>query len=265
MRSIVSALLVLTLNLSPTTTMAGADESQMSFSPPSVTPGTEVTIEIQLDRPPADGASYGMGLQRGIDDPESFTVTHTIPFDAVGYAFFTFAVPDVAPGEYRPHFGCLNESESVDACDDPEAPHFGPLLDVSLTVTEPASPPDYEEVIFRVTLSGPVAADDSFGVALECDRPCVTEDVWMVCGPPSDTSVLPVCDEGSFEFTAEIGAGLALDYALVRWPAPDGTTREEHIPGSIVVQEGRQTISLGYVYPSGAPALPDTAMPAQDT
>jgi len=265
MRPIVSALILVALTISPSTTMAGADESQMSFSPSSAPPGTEVSVEIQLDRPPVDGTTYGMSLERAIDDPEAFTVTEAIPFDADGYALFTFTVPEAAPDEYYPQFGCVNASASGDACDDPESPNFGPLVDVVLTVTDPVPPSDYEEVVFRVTLSGSVPAGDRIGVAIECDRPCVTEDVWLVCGPPRDTSTLPVCEEGTFEFTAEIEAGLVLDYALVRWSSPDDTTGERHLPGSIVVQEGRQTISLGYVYPGGVPTLPDTAMPSNET
>ena len=140
MRRIVSPLLVLVLNLSPTTTLGGADQSHMSFSPPTATPGTEVTVEIQLYRPPVDGTTYGLGLGRAIDDPEAFTATEAISFDAEGYAFFRFTVSDAAPGAYYPAFGCLNASASVDACDDPASPNFGPLLDIALTLTEPAPP-----------------------------------------------------------------------------------------------------------------------------
>ncbi len=265
MRRIFSALLLLVaLAISPSTTMAGAGPSQMSFSRSSAPPATEVTVEIQLDRPPVEGTTYGMTLERSTGDPEAFTVTDPVPFDADGYALFTFTVPDAAPGEYYPQFGCVNASASGDACDDPESPNFGPLVDVVLTVTDPVPPSDYEEVVFRVTLSGLVPAGDRIGVAIECDRPCITEDFWLVCGPPSDTYILPVCDEGTFEFTAEIEAGRVLDYALVRLSGPDYSTGERHLPGSIVVQEGRQTISLGYDYsgtpaPTAAPALPDTA------
>jgi len=141
------------------------------------------------------------------------------------------------------------------------APDLSPLLEVAFPTIAPAGLPEYEDVVFRVTLSGPVSAADTFGVAIECSKPCVTEDIWLVCTPPADFYVLPVCGEGTFEFTAQIEAGLVLDYALVRWTG-DGPLRR-HLHGSIVVHEGRQVISLGYVYPGGeAPGLPDTAVPA---
>jgi hypothetical protein len=58
--------------------------------------------------------------------------------------------------------------------------------------------------------------------------------------------------------------GERIEYALLRIPNFSGTGAEEvaMLHGSWVVREGRQVISLGYVYPDprSAPALPDTAM-----
>lgn len=77
----------------------------------------------------------------------------------------------------------------------------------------------------------------------------------------------------TYEFTSEIRAGLTVNYALLRWTTPDlrhsDDQPEEHLHGSWVVREGRQVISLGYVYPGGTPSqpgagpvLPDTALPS---
>ena len=143
------------------------------------------------------------------------------------------------------------------------------VIGVSLSIvmlvapgTATAGEPGYEDVVFRVTLSGPVPAADPFGVAIECNLPCVTEDYWLVCGPPDETYILPTCDEATYEFTAHIEAGLVLEYALARWPGGFSGPLEEHLHGSFVVQKGRQVITLGYEYPGAeTPALPDTAMP----
>ena len=60
--------------------------------------------------------------------------------------------------------------------------------------------------------------------------------------------------------------GTRIDYALVRIPNWAGSSAgDELLPGSLVVEEGRRSISLGYVFPDpNAPLpLPDTAMAAE--
>jgi hypothetical protein len=131
----------------------------------------------------------------------------------------------------------------------------------------------YEEVVFRVTLQGPVDPSHTFGVERQCaEEICVTEDIVIVCSPPNETYDWPTCSATAYEFTSQIRAGLTVEYALLRWTTPDlhhtGDQPEERLHGSWVVQEGRQVISLGYVYPSaatpsqptGGAALPDTAI-----
>lgn len=263
MRRVIGLSLSVVLLVPPGAVTAGEAASSLSLTPSTVVPGDEVTVEIQLDRPPVAGSTYVMGMQRFVDDSSGFLVSDDIPFDASGHALFSVTIPDAVPGEYSPAFGCTNDTPEIDACTDPAAPDFTPMLDVVLTIGEPLPQPEYEEVVFRVTLSGPVPAGEVFGVAIECSKPCVVEDVWLVCGRPDETYILPLCAEGEFGFTAEIQAGLVLYYALARKPTDSsGSVWERHLEGSIVVREGRQTISLGYVYPGGeAPALPDTAMP----
>lgn len=128
---------------------------------------------------------------------------------------------------------------------------------------------EYEEVVFRVTLEGPVNPMHTFAVQRECpEEICVTEAILLVCSPPDDSHRLPACSATTYEFTSTIRAGLTVEYALLRWSTTDlshtDDQPEEHLHGSLVVREGRQVISLGYVYPGGtpAPALPDTAVPA---
>lgn len=127
---------------------------------------------------------------------------------------------------------------------------------------------EYEEILFRVTLEGPVDPSHAFSIRRSCrEEPCVTQDIIELCGPPSESTNVPTCSARTYELTSEIRAGLTIDYALLR-TTPTSDVPEEHLNGSIVVQEGRQVISLGYVYPDGStrqpgasPVLPDTALP----
>ena len=130
------------------------------------------------------------------------------------------------------------------------------VIGVSLSIvmlvapgTATAGEPGYEDVVFRVTLSGPVPAADPFGVAIECNLPCVTEEYWLVCGPPAETYR---AHRGRPRPRVRLGT-LARGFS---------GPLEEHLHGSFVVQKGRQVITLGYEYPGAeTPALPDTAMP----
>ena len=128
-------------------------------------------------------------------------------------------------------------------------------------------------VTFRLTLTGPVEADDSFAMEVECrEEICVTPRHGVICGPPHPDGAWEVCAAGTYELEIHVRPGLTVDYVLLRWPnAAPGTEPEEHLEGSWVAVEGEQVISLGYNYSSGAPApvtaprasptLPNTALP----
>jgi hypothetical protein len=113
-------------------------------------------------------------------------------------------------------------------------------------------------------LSGPVSDQDAFGVLAQCDPRCSTAEGFYVCSPPNLNFVGPECTAGTFEGQMLARVGERIEYALLRIPNFSGTGAEEvaMLHGSWVVREGRQVISLGYVYPDprSAPALPDTAM-----
>lgn len=120
----------------------------------------------------------------------------------------------------------------------------------------------YEQVTFRVTLSGPVNPEHTFAVRQGCvEEICATEDIVIVCRPPSDVSGgLPPCSATNYEYSIHPRAGLTVEYALLRYTGPSGPDGfEVHLEGEWVVQPGTQTISLGYVYPGVSP-LPDTAL-----
>ena len=134
-------------------------------------------------------------------------------------------------------------------------------------------------VTFRLTLEGPVEADDTFAVRVQCRKEiCVTpgHNAPTLCGPPHPDGAWELCAAGTYEFEIHVRPGLTVDYALRRYPNPaPGTDPEEHLEGSWVAVEGEQVISLGYNYSSGAPApaaptpaptaeaaLPNTALPA---
>lgn len=131
----------------------------------------------------------------------------------------------------------------------------------------------YEEVVFRVTLEGPVPPAHTFAVRRGCEeQTCVTEEIVIVCSPPHEFYDYEICAATTYEFTSMIAAGQTLQYSLLRWTTPDlshtDDQPDEYLHGSWTVREGRQVISLGYDYPApgdgntGGDALPDTAMPA---
>lgn len=150
---------------------------------------------------------------------------------------------------------------------------LGALVALPTTVSPVLAQDDYEEVVFRVTLEGPVPPAHTFAVRRQCEeQTCVTEDIVIVCSPPVDFYDYETCTATTYEFTSMIAAGQTLQYSLLRWTTPDlsGTDDqpEEYLNGSWTVREGRQIISLGYNYPApgnrnaGVVALPDTSMPA---
>lgn len=150
------------------------------------------------------------------------------------------------------------------------------MLLAAIPATGAAGEAEYEEVVFRVTLEGPVDPSHTFAVRRSCaEEICVTEDIFMVCSRPDANYDWQMCSATTYEFTSGIRAGLTVEYALLRWTTPHlGRTNdqpEKHLHGSWVVREGRQVISLGYAYPSGTPSqpaagpvLPDTALPLAD-
>ena len=57
---------------------------------------------------------------------------------------------------------------------------------------------EYEEVVFHVTLEGPVNPMHTFAVQRECpEEICVTEAILLVCSPPADPHRLPACSAWS--------------------------------------------------------------------
>ena len=118
------------------------------------------------------------------------------------------------------------------------------------------------DVVFRVTLEGPVDPSHTFTVSRTCvEERCAIEDAEFVCSPPN-VGTGGTCASGTYEFTAQIEVGLTLEYALKRWTDPAGQP-QEFLHGSWVVHQGRQVISLGFDYsPGGDQPLPDTAMRA---
>ncbi|MCC6619272.1 MAG: hypothetical protein IT341_09595 [Chloroflexi bacterium] len=134
---------------------------------------------------------------------------------------------------------------------------------------------DKGEVVFRVTLTGPVDADDHFTIWSRCP------DEW--CQPPSIPGVptpdfyekpvvvcgrnladQPICSARTYEWTLALTPGL-LQYRFEREPDgandPTGTGPSQTlVEGRWQVHSGRQVLTFEYVYPS--PHLPNTAMSA---
>lgn len=124
---------------------------------------------------------------------------------------------------------------------------------------------DSGEIVFRVTLEGPVDPADAFKLVVECSGHHYCGEIGnFVCAPPLSDTV--VCEAKSYEVLLAM-APQSIEYALYRAPDLTAFSQEEHllVAGSWDVHPDRQVISLGYAYPdaeSTAPALPDTAMPA---
>jgi len=148
-----------------------------------------------------------------------------------------------------------------------------PILAVLLVAPMVTVPPvmagtDSAEVTVRLTLEGPVNPDHGFFMDVRCDggdfcNGVDTRRTVFFCAPIISDTVL--CEMDTFEFTVDIPPQV-IEYHLYRDtevadPESEGVVV---LSGTVPVHEGRQVISLGYVYPGGtsAPALPDTAMPA---
>jgi len=149
------------------------------------------------------------------------------------------------------------------------------LLAAAVSVPSVRAGTETSEVVFRLTLEGPVPPTHTF--AIDCgtvdngaENPCFGgHTVWVLCTPPTDSpfdDALEPCAPGTYEVVRPV-EGQTVEYSLLRWTTTDlshtDDQPEEHLAGSLTVREGQQVISLGYVYPGGeAPPLPDTAMPA---
>lgn len=150
---------------------------------------------------------------------------------------------------------------------------------VAATVSVPTVQAGTEpsEVVFRLTLEGPVPRTHTFSIQCgtvdpDAQNPCFGgHSIRTVCTPPSDSpfdDALEPCAAGTYEVVVGVAdEGQTIEYLLLRWTTTDlshtDEMPEEHLAGSLTVREGRQVISLGFVYPGGeAPTLPDTAMHA---
>ncbi len=144
----------------------------------------------------------------------------------------------------------------------------GTLVTSTVGVSPVVAQDEYEEVVFRVTLEGPVPPTHTFAVYRECTGPsCVIDSATVLCSPPNEVYDYEPCTETSYEFTLMIEAGRTIEYHLIRSDL-SSEAAEEYLHASWAVRDGRQVISLGYVYPSpgndvaGGGLLPDTAMTA---
>lgn len=131
---------------------------------------------------------------------------------------------------------------------------------------------DTGDVVFRVTLRGPVDPDDAFLVWSVCpDEWCQVEVVEggpiqrpvIACGPPDIIADAVMCSEKTYEWTVELIPG-TLEYRFERQrDVPGDDERQLLHTGTWEVHSGRQVLSFVFEYPGGAPTtLPDTAVPA---
>ena len=126
---------------------------------------------------------------------------------------------------------------------------------------------DSAEVTFRLTLEGPVNPDHEFYIDVRCDggdfcNGVDTARTVVICAAPIVVDTV-LCEVDTFEFTVGIPPQL-IEYHLYRVTDLEVPEPVAVLAGTVPIHEGRQVISLGYVYPGGtsAPALPDTAMQA---
>lgn len=162
-------------------------------------------------------------------------------------------------------------------------PHLIRLLCASLAVlltapfmagSSPTAGSEHGEVVFRLTLEGPVPATHSFAISCGsidpgAEFPCFGETISIACISPENASPFhasDACTARTYEVIGQVPAGQTIEYALLHWTTSDlshtAEQPEVHLAGSWQVHEGRQLISLGYVYPGGTDArvLSDTAM-----
>jgi hypothetical protein len=127
------------------------------------------------------------------------------------------------------------------------------------------------EVVFRLTLEGPVGTDEGFYIDVRCDGGefCngADEPRYVYFCATAEIADAAICrgEDDTFEFSADIPPQ-GITYELYRQTEISRTDMHRSgvvLSGSWQVHEGRQVISLTYVYPGGAaPTLPDTAMMA---
>jgi hypothetical protein len=139
---------------------------------------------------------------------------------------------------------------------------------------------DKGEVVFRVTLTGPVDPDDHFIIHLRCpDEWCQPpkipgmptpedyEKPVVVCG--RNLADQPICSARTYEWTLELIPG-TLHYRFEREPDgandPTGSGASQTlVEGSWQVHSGRQVLTFEYVYPSASSQLPNTAVAPAST
>jgi hypothetical protein len=140
-----------------------------------------------------------------------------------------------------------------------------PLLGVPFATAGTAS----GEVVFQLTLEGPVHPDDGFFLDVRCDGGDFCEGgeprSVFFCGEVADSEI---CEVRTYEFRVAMPPQ-TIEYHLNRVPevAMSGSEPVVVLSRMQEVSEGRQTFSLTYVYPGGAPApaLPDTRVTGTDT
>ena len=131
---------------------------------------------------------------------------------------------------------------------------------------------DKGEVVFRVTLSGPVDPDDAFVIWSRCpDEWCQTQ---VIAGGPIERPVVAcgrgladqvTCAATTYEWTVDLDPG-TLEYRFERTRDLPGDNEVQVLDtGEWEVHGGRQVLTFEYVYPSqsskGGVTLPDTALP----
>lgn len=129
-----------------------------------------------------------------------------------------------------------------------------------------------ETVVWELTLSGDVDADDSFGIFHQCEtrNECVfIHDADPVCTSHEqlnrDYGWEP-CEARTYRVTSERAVGDTIDYAIAFWDEEFHGLPEYLLRDSVTVPDGGITLRLEYDYSLGsAPAAPTTPSSLPDT
>ena len=120
------------------------------------------------------------------------------------------------------------------------------------------------ELVFEVTLSGPVPEGETFAVSRFCPTgpDCFDESIVIVCSP--DAFSHEPCTATTYVLAASpVEVGRTVEYGLWR-TARDDLHAEQRLRGTWEMQPGRQVIRLGFAFPEPVeptvPVLPDTAL-----
>ena len=134
-------------------------------------------------------------------------------------------------------------------------------------------PEDWEPLVFELTLSGEVDAQDTFAVEHQCQDSgtmpecAFIEPQTVFCsgdeGQQEDWGS-PPCAARTYRLELKREAGVTINYALLRWSGSFAGEPIRMLRDSVTVPEGGITLRLGYDYSLGSntpswPALPDTA------